>query len=110
MRTKAAARTVATMMIAVGMLTACGSGSDKTVQSILIPGPAQPGDITSANVAACDSDRQAVQMAIDTYTQVEGAPPKDQKALVDAGYLRESSPRFVVNNGVISPTPGGPCA
>jgi hypothetical protein len=69
-----------------------------------IPQVVQPGIggvVDAAAAAACASDKRTFETAVEAYTALEGKPPPAEKALVDAGYLRELSPYWNLSNGTI---------
>ena len=49
--------------------------------------------------AACTLNASTLRTAIDSYTMLEGDPPPDEQALVDAGYLRETTTDWDVVGG-----------
>lgn len=60
-----------------------------------------------ASGLACNADAATLNQAIEIYTELEGDPPADETALVDAGYLREPSKLFDVVDGQITPVDPG---
>ena len=60
-----------------------------------------------ASALACSNDEQALDQAIQAYTQLEGSPPPDQAALVASRYLREPSQLHDVVDGQIVPIDPG---
>jgi hypothetical protein len=55
-----------------------------------------------APTAACTANASVLQNAIDAYTMLEGGPPPDEQALVDAGYLRETTSDWNVVDGELA--------
>jgi hypothetical protein len=122
---------VASAVAAIALVTACGSGddgpsstsdSDDTVAAASAPGPATaataaPGAVEiiagapgAARTAGCAGTRAALELAVETYVALTGAPPAAQSDLVDDGFVTESSPWFEVSpEGGIVPSPGSPC-
>ena len=66
--------------------TGCGDGSDGAIADNVI----EPGitAINNAELLMCDQNLAALQTAIQSYAMLEGAPPADEAALVEAEYLR----------------------
>lgn len=56
-----------------------------------------------ASVLACSNDEQALRQAIQMYTELEGAPPPDEAAIVEKRYLREPSTLHDLVDGQIVP-------
>ena len=67
------------------------------------------GAPAKADAAACVTDRQTLELAVDTYEALNGVPPADQAVLVTDQLITEPSPRFDVTDGVIAPAAGSPC-
>ncbi|HEX9258598.1 MAG TPA: hypothetical protein VF855_03610 [Acidimicrobiales bacterium] len=70
-----------------------------TVPQVVQPGVG--GVIDAAAAAACSADRKTFDVALEAYTSLEGSPPRDEKALVDRGYLRELSPYWNLSDGKV---------
>jgi hypothetical protein len=70
-----------------------------TAPSAVAPGV--PPVVAAATVAACTAEKATQQAAIDTYTAMQGSPPADEQALVDAGVIRELSKLWAVKDGVL---------
>ncbi len=91
--------------LSVAALSACGGDGGGVIEDNLI----RPG-ITAMNQAsdlACNADKAALTMALETYGIMEGAPAIDQTALIEAGYLREASTLYEVVDGQIQPIDPG---
>ncbi len=76
-----------------------------------IPGapPATGGGTPNANAVACLTERNNVQLAVDSYTLLEGAPPAAEAQLVP-DYLRVESALFdIAVDGTVIPAPGAGC-
>jgi len=86
---------------AVAVLAACG---DKPIEKLERTGVTA---MEQASALACSNDAQALDQAIQAYTQLEGSPPPDQEALVATRYLREPSELHDVVNGQIVPIDPG---
>jgi hypothetical protein len=68
------------------------------------------GAPAQANGAACVTDRQTLETATEMYLTLNGAEPASQNDLLDAGLIKEPSPRFeITTEGVIVPAAGSPC-
>lgn len=105
------------------VLAGCGSdGSGSTVDTTTIGSTdvtVDIGDVGSigdigaeaiddANSVSCDLDRQAVEMAVDAYTALNGEPPATIEDLVPE-FLRSISPNYFVGaNGAVE-VYDGPC-
>lgn len=83
---------------AASSLVACSEGG------AIEEGVVRPG-ITAitedAPAAACSVNASTVRSAVDSYTMLEGEPPPDEQALVDAGYLRRTTTDWNVVDGEI---------
>jgi hypothetical protein len=96
------------LILGVLIVSACGGddGGGVIEDNLIRPG------ITAMNQAsdlACNADRAALTMALETYEIVKGDPAVDQAALVEAGFLREPSTLHEVVDGQIRPVDPG-CA
>lgn len=109
-------RHVTILAVAIMLLAgACGSGSDDA------DNPASGGGIGGAievvagapggaDDAACLTDRQTLASAVEMFYALNGVTPTSQDALVEAGMIKEPSPRFdVTADGALVPAPGSPC-
>ncbi len=68
------------------------------------------GAPAQANDAACVADRQTLESAAEMYLTLNGVEPASQNDLLDAGLIKEPSPRFEITlDGVLVPAPGSPC-
>jgi uncharacterized protein (UPF0333 family) len=94
------------------LLGACGSSSEggngisniAEGMAVAVSAPAMADD------AACVVDRQMLETASEYYLTLNGTPPPNQQALVDAEIISELSPRFEITpEGVVVPAPGSPC-
>lgn len=81
---------------AVLTVSACSEGG------AIEKGVVRPG-ITAitedAPAATCTANASALRNAIESYTLLEGDPPPDEQALVDAGYLRATTTDWDVVDG-----------
>ncbi|HUF96958.1 MAG TPA: hypothetical protein VMM60_02440 [Ilumatobacter sp.] len=59
--------------------------------------------MNDATVLACNADKAALTMALETFEIMQGDPATDQAALMDAGYLRAPSELYEVVHGQIRP-------
>jgi hypothetical protein len=80
--------------LAATILVGCG---DKPIEDNLV----RPGitAIDDARDEACGMNASAVRTAVEAYTMLEGDPPPDEQALVDEGYLRETTTDWDVVDG-----------
>lgn len=85
-------------VLAAGLLglTACADG-DAVEEAVVEPGLTAVAD--AAPAAVCAANASALRSAIEAYTLMEGAPPPDEQALVDAGRLREATTEWDVVDG-----------
>jgi hypothetical protein len=68
------------------------------------------GAPAQANDAACVADRQTLEAAAEMYFTLNGVEPASQNDLLDAGLIKEPSPRFeIAPDGLLVPAPGSPC-
>ena len=91
----------------VATLAACG-GEDGTggaiEENVVRPGITA---MEQASGLACNSDAEALRVAIESYTVLEGEPPPDEAALVAGKFLRaESELHDVVDGQVVPLDPG----
>jgi hypothetical protein len=129
-------RLAAIVLIAVAPLAGCGSSNDAgTASTASVDGavvdvgaaPAPPpsggagsigdavevaaGALGNADVAACTTDQQTLQAAVEAYELLNGALPTGQQDLVDTQLLREASVRFEISpEGDVVASPGSPCS
>jgi hypothetical protein len=100
-------RWAASVVAVAATLAACG-GDDGTggaiEENVVRPGITA---MENASALACDSDAQALRVAIESYTMLEGEPPPDEVALVAASYLRSESELHDVVEGQVVPVDPG---
>ena len=94
------------LLLGCGAVVACGGddGGGVIEDNLIRPG------ITAMNQAsdlACNADRAALTMALETFEIMQGDPATDQAALIGAGYLREPSTLHEVVDGQIQPIDPG---
>jgi hypothetical protein len=80
--------------LAATLLVGCG---DKPIEDNLV----RPG-ITAMDDArneACGLNASSVRTAVEAYRMLEGDPPPDEQALVDEGFLRETTTDWDVVDG-----------
>ena len=88
--------TVTLAVCGVGLLASCGG--DEIEDAVVRPGITAMDD---AGSAACAANQTTLRVAIDAYTVLEGEPPPDEAALVDAQFLREETTDWDVVDGEI---------
>lgn len=77
-------------------LAACSEGG-AIEEGVVRPGiTAITEDAPAAN---CTANAATVRSAVESYTMLEGDPPPDEQALVDAGYLRGTTDDWDVVDG-----------
>ncbi len=74
----------------------CGDGSEGPLNDLAETGVTA---INNAELLTCDQNLAALQTAIQSYAMLEGAPPADEGALIDAQYLRGEVEGWDVVNG-----------
>jgi hypothetical protein len=94
-------------LVVVATLAACGDddGSGGAIEENVV----RPGitAMEQASALACNSDAEALRVAIESYTVLEGEPPPDEAALVAGEYMRtESELHDVVDGQVVPVDPG----
>lgn len=81
-------------------------GSTDATASTEVPGGEAGGALNGltdpAAAAACQVNRNTLELAAQAYEIASGSPPPDQQALVDAGYLAE-----VLATHELGPGPAG---
>ena len=96
-------RSFGAAIAAAAVLAACGGGG-AIEDNVVRPGITA---MEQASALACSNDAQALQQAVQMYTELEGGAPPDQAALVATRYLREPSELHDVVNGQIVPIDPG---
>lgn len=94
-------RASALALLAATALVACGDddgGGGAIEENVVRPGITA---MEQASGLACGTDGDTVRTAVESYTMLEGAPPADEAALVEKGYLREESALYDVVDGEI---------
>lgn len=96
--TRASALTLvlATALVACGDDGGDGGGGGAIEENVVRPGITA---MEQASGLACGTDGDTVRVAVESYTMLEGAPPADEAALVEKGYLREESALWDVVDG-----------
>lgn len=127
-------RLIALLITVTAAVAACGSsgGSDSQAGTATVDGTVVavgaaplPGDAVGsigdavevaagapdqANDAACDIDRQTIEMAVDAFYATTGADPTSEQDLVDAQILQDVVLGWdIAADGSIVPAPGGAC-
>jgi hypothetical protein len=82
---------------ATATLAACG---DRPIENLERTGATA---IEQSKAIACNADAETLRQGIEIYTELQGAPPPDEAALIAAGYLREPSLLHDVVNGQVVP-------
>lgn len=86
-----------TLLAAVALAAAACSEGGAIEENVVRPGITAMEQ--SAPAAACAANAASLRSAIESYTLLEGDPPVDEQALVDAGYLRETTDDWNVVDG-----------
>ena len=100
--------TVSLAACGVAVLASCGG--DEIEDAVVRPGITAMED---AGSAACSANQATLRTAIDAYTMLEGEPPPDEAALVEAQFLREEMTDWDVVDGEVvaeNPACGDPAA
>jgi hypothetical protein len=115
MNTRRRALLVAAVLGASALVSACDAVKEgvkaisPTTSTIAGAPPATGGGTPNANAVACLTERNNVQLAVDSYTLLEGAPPAAEAQLVP-DYLRVESELFdIAPDGTVIPAPGAGC-
>jgi len=87
-------RLIAALLVALATITGCG---DEPIEDNLV----RPGitAIEEARSEACGMNASTLRTAIEAYSMLEGDPPPDEQALIDAGFLREATADWNVVDG-----------
>ena len=100
-------RLAAVAVAIVATITACGGddGSGGAIEENVV----RPGitAMEQASALACNSDAEALRVAIESYTLLEGEPPHDEAALVTGAYVRAASELHDVIDGQVVPVDPG---
>ena len=103
---------IASTLIAATACLALSGCPSKTVKegatAAGAPDPASPGGV-NATSAQCRAERDTLEMAIETYTILNGAPPLSEAAMVPDWLLGESVFMDIDANGLVVPAPGSGC-
>lgn len=86
------------------LLTAC-AGVDGTERGAIRENVIEPGitAIGQARSEACGINARTMQTAMDSYSLINGEPPPDEAALVEAGFLRSPMDDWDVVDGRMVP-------
>lgn len=90
-----------TFLAAVLLATAACSEGGAIEEGVVRPGITAITE--DAPTAACAANAATLRSAIESYTLIEGSPPSDEEALVDAGYLRAETSDWDVVEGRLTP-------
>jgi hypothetical protein len=94
-------RFFAVLLLGLCVGSSCtGDGGGPIEDNLIRPGITA---MDQASVLACNADKAALTMALETYEIMQGDPAADQTALIEAGYLREPSTLYEVVDGQIQP-------
>ena len=91
-------RLTATFVASSVVLLASCDGGDEIQDAVVEPGITALDD---AGSASCAVNQTTLRVAIDAYTVLEGRPPPDEAALVEAQFLREETTDWDVVDGEI---------
>jgi len=86
-----------TVLAAIAVAAAACSEGGAIEENVVRPGITAIQE--DAPAAACAVNAATVRSAIESFTLLEGDPPSDEQALVDAGYLREPTSDWDVVDG-----------
>jgi hypothetical protein len=109
-------RLSATALVAAAalVLASCGSDDSSSVADFDVVEPfvtnVQEGlaAVDESKALACDSERRAVEIAVEAFEITEGRPPAGEGELVP-DWLRQESDLFDVADGVVVPATDSPC-
>jgi hypothetical protein len=84
------------LLSAVGLVAVTGCG-DKPIEDVVV----RPGitAIQEARDDACGLNARTLRTALDAYEMLEDEPAPDEQALIDAGFLRETTSDWDVVDG-----------
>lgn len=85
------------ILLAVAALATAACSGGAIEENVVRPGITAITE--DAPDAACAVNAGVLRAAIESYTLLEGDPPRDEQALVDAGYLRETTTDWDVVDG-----------
>ena len=104
------------------VMSACGAASDDSASVATTPaaqdGVGSLGDAVEvmagapaqADGAACDVDRQTLEIAVEAFYALNGSLPTSQSDLVEGQLVKELSPRFDISaDGAVVPSATSPC-
>lgn len=83
------------------VLAACSGEGGAIEENVVRPGVTAITD--GAPAAACSTNLSVIRQAVEAYTLLEGAPPADEQALIDAEFLREATSDWDVIDGEVVP-------
>lgn len=86
-----------TVLAALAVAAAACSEGGAIEENVVRPGITAIQE--DAPAAACAVNAATLRSAIESFTLLEGDPPSDEQALVDAGYLRETTSDWDVADG-----------
>ena len=91
-------RRLTSVVVAAATIAVAGCSEGGAIEE----GVVRPGitAITEAAPAAnCTANASGLRVAVDAYTTLHGDPPPDEQALVDAGFIRETTADWDVVDG-----------
>lgn len=111
--------TARTMVLALSVaagavaLSACGlvkEGAKAISEQSTVPGQTAPANGGgNANAVACVTERQEIQLAVDSYEILRGGLPTTEAELVPDFLLHESTLFDITPEGQVVPAPGSGC-
>lgn len=86
------------ILLAAAVLTIAACSEGGAIEDAVVR-PGITAITQAAPEAACTANAATLRTAIDAYAVLEGEPPADEQALVDAGFLREATSDWDVADG-----------
>ena len=91
-------------------LAACGT-KDDPVKAAFDHTETQVQAVSSADAILCTTDRNVMNIAVETYLTLVGSAPTSEADLVAEGVIREASSAYNIDStGTVVVDPAGVCA
>jgi hypothetical protein len=98
------------LLVGLVALTACGSKNDP-MKAAFDHTETQVQAVSSASAIQCTTDRNVMDIAVETYLTLVGSLPTSEDDLVAQRVIREPSASYNVDSGGnVVPDPTGACA
>lgn len=91
-------------------VAACGT-KDDPIKAAFDHAETQVQAVSSAGAIQCTTDRNVMDIAVETYLTLVGSPPTSETDLVTEGVIREQSVSYNIDStGTVVADPAGGCA